>query len=127
MQHCVPGGICHRLPLRGWPDFGAALRQQGTQPVLQRVPLLWVEKTSILSASPTGQYCTAEADEPTSTEEVDDNALATGSEDKNGAKTAGNQNDLNIEKIKENNDETTFRPKRMVFSKTQSSAGQENS
>ena len=69
----------------------------------------------------------AEADKPTSTEEVDDNVLATGNEDKYGTKTAGNQNDLNIENIKENNDETTFRPKRMVFSKTRSSAGQENS
>ena len=69
----------------------------------------------------------AEADKPASTEEVDDNVLATGNEDKNGTKTAGNQNDLNIENIKENNDETTFRPKRMVFSKTRSSAGQENS
>lgn len=69
----------------------------------------------------------AEADKPTSIEEVDGNALATGNEEKNGTKAAGNQNDLNIENLQENNDETTFRPKRMVFSKTQSSVGQENS
>ena len=69
----------------------------------------------------------SETDRPTSTEEVDDNALASGNIEKSGTKTAGNQNDLHSEKIKENNDEATFRPKRMVFSKTQSSAGKENS
>ena len=74
----------------------------------------------------------AETDKPTSTEElstedVNDSASATGNVEKNGTKTAGNKNDLNIENIQENNDKTTFRPKRMVFSKTRSSAGQENS
>ena len=69
----------------------------------------------------------SETDKPTSAEEVDDNALARDNIEKSGTKIAGSQNDLNSEKIKENNDETTFRPKRMVFSKTQSSVGKENS
>ena len=69
----------------------------------------------------------SETDKPLSTEEVDDNALASGNIEKSETKTAENQNDLNSEKIKENNYEATFRPKRMVFSKIQSSASKENS
>ena len=66
----------------------------------------------------------SETDKLTSTEEENDSALATENVEKNGPTTVGDQNDLNIENIQENNDETTFRPKRMVFSKTQSSTDQ---
>ena len=68
-----------------------------------------------------------ETNKSTNTEEVNDSALATDNVEKNGTEAARNQNDLSVENIQGINDETTFRPKRMVFSKSQSSTGQENS